>query len=973
MVLLTTQNNIENFCSVGDVLQARNLDTSGYMNILLKGMKDNVLKPPKDFEEVWNAEGTGANSAAMIFRMIPYPGYTCLGNAILGVNEDLQCEVMSADRVQCNNHDTTAQQCRGAGCCYDNTVSGHACFRPRSYSSTTNRKPKASDYCCVKTDYVVKGRYTFAWDSIATGGKQKAAMWNVDRAFGDARGLLTGNFISRNYGTNAETVQRDSNGNFQTPNIELPVLLNTEDAKIQAYKQDKTIAQTGIINLYEVNDMDEIWRDTQSGASMPLSFWKPKTRPGFYIVSHTGHRSYGNPGVGVILKSSDKEETNTFRNPLSYNKLWEAQFGVNPKVTVWSLNCPAGYVALGTAVTTGGELPEFGSIYCIHHKYTVQGTQNDWATIWTHVAKQSGFPYAFRKAKCYVTIRGSGRRSLSAITFQSTVHVENLPSSPYFLDGSKIFTISEKPISKMTMKNIKFDLNSVTKTAKPVELSPTFLINYSHIPQTTTRTITYTDEKSSSFSFGVEMSIGISFEAEVSIPLIGSTGVSFSASASVSYSTGEEKTETQVDSIEASIEVPDISKIRAAVVANRYTTKMSYTAELTKIYYDGEESTELIQGVYDGVNINEVQVQYGSIIALGTEEIEGQVDEVTTKDEAEDSDAEDTELPAADIVYKIVDASEFIWQCDKCQTVISFWRPVILQPGFCSLGDIANVASMSAPMIHVLVKAVKKGALVNPQSLTKVWDDEGADNAKALSVWYMEPPLGYTCLGSAISGLKGYTPPDPKRYCCVKNEYLVDAKFRFGWRNTGSRADDFLDVYHIERADGDSFGIHAGTFYAGTKLVRVNSYNSKIPDLAPKLLKHDDVKVRIEGDQKKINNNDAKISVYEVTEMNQIWNTAGHGSSNSLSVWRPPINVGFYHVADIATDKSDQKPGIGYLIKSSDPDAFRLPDSYQLVWSTKYTPIKNHVSMWTLNCPPGYVALGSIAMPGLFEPPTACQ
>ena len=46
-----------------------------------------ALMPPKDFTEIWNDQGSGADHDVRVMRMNPPSGYTCLGHvAVVGYN-----------------------------------------------------------------------------------------------------------------------------------------------------------------------------------------------------------------------------------------------------------------------------------------------------------------------------------------------------------------------------------------------------------------------------------------------------------------------------------------------------------------------------------------------------------------------------------------------------------------------------------------------------------------------------------------------------------------------------------------------------------------------------------------------------------------------------------------------------------------------------------------------------------------------
>ena len=66
------------------------------------------------------------------------------------------------------------------------------------------------------------------------------------------------------------------------------------------------------------------------------------------------------------------------------------------------------------------------------------------------------------------------------------------------------------------------------------------------------------------------------------------------------------------------MEIPDSHKMEVAIVANKYTTNVPYSATLEKRFYDGSSSKQKISGVFKGVNIDEVKVDYGVIEPLAS-------------------------------------------------------------------------------------------------------------------------------------------------------------------------------------------------------------------------------------------------------------------------------------------------------------------------------------------------------------------
>ena len=60
-----------------------------------------------------------------------------------------------------------------------------------------NTKPDASQYCCVKDEYLVKGKLIDAWNDRGSGAKYDVQIWEVVNRNG-GHGTQGGNFISTN-------------------------------------------------------------------------------------------------------------------------------------------------------------------------------------------------------------------------------------------------------------------------------------------------------------------------------------------------------------------------------------------------------------------------------------------------------------------------------------------------------------------------------------------------------------------------------------------------------------------------------------------------------------------------------------------------------------------------------------------------------------------------------------------------------
>ena len=134
---------------------------------------------------------------------------------------------------------------------------------------------------------------------------------------------------------------------------------------------------------------------------------------------------------------------------------------------------------------------------------------------------------------------------------------------------------------------------------------------------------------------------------------------------------------------------------------------------------------------------------------------------------------------------------------------------------YCSLGDAAT-GSHNYPTAKAVLFSQKKskpGALVNPTSFSLVWKDSGSGADKDVAIYRMVAPSDYTCLGGVAMN-SWSTLPDPLNYCCVKNEYLVQADTKETWNDKGSGADADVSLWTVIRAGGDAYGLEAGNFIA---------------------------------------------------------------------------------------------------------------------------------------------------------------
>jgi hypothetical protein len=293
---------------------------------------------------------------------------------------------------------------------------------------------------------------------------------------------------------------------------------------------------------------------------------------------------------------------------VSYSKIWnDAGSGADRDVQLWKVNCPGGYVSLGN-VATSGSYPKLGNVYCVKYSYTTYGSSNNWGYVWRDHGSGANADVSIYEARATSSIQQSVRG------FGAVASYHYFPSSPYFLSKNFHTYWAEKPIEKIFMYNVKYDLNAEKQQTSPVKMSPTIVENFSDQRQKVTRTISYSVAESSSFTFSQAIQLGISVEITAGSPLIGaSQKTTISASTTSTFTSGDTTTKTHTDSVNAWIELPAKSKITAVIIGTEYKADIPYTATIKKVYYDGSQAYATISGVYKGVAISETKVTYSEV------------------------------------------------------------------------------------------------------------------------------------------------------------------------------------------------------------------------------------------------------------------------------------------------------------------------------------------------------------------------
>jgi VPS62-like protein len=132
----------------------------------------------------------------------------------------------------------------------------------------------------------------------------------------------------------------------------------------------------------------------------------------------------------------------------------------------------------------------------------------------------------------------------------------------------------------------------------------------------------------------------------------------------------------------------------------------------------------------------------------------------------------------------IADTFDNIWNSDRGDTAITFFRSNGKGGAYLPLGDIALIGSSlgipTAPGANFLFAPNDDPTVLkNPVGFTWILDDHGSGNSRDIDYFTMNPPAGYTALGIAFNS--SGDGPNPKNYWCVRNDLVRSAAAAEVW------------------------------------------------------------------------------------------------------------------------------------------------------------------------------------------------
>ena len=104
-----------------------------------------------------------------------------------------------------------------------------------------------------------------------------------------------------------------------------------------------------------------------------------------------------------------------------------------------------------------------------------------------------------------------------------------------------------------------------------------------------------------------------------------------------------------------------------------------------------------------------------------------------------------------------------------------------------------------------------------------------------------------------------------------------------------------------------------------------------------------------------------KLVYKYVNSYEWIWDDRNSGANRDVSIWRPIENTGFFAVADVAVLNYDRPAFYSFMVRDESGKTIR-PNGFTLIWKDSGSGASADVAIYSITCPSGYSALGSVAV-----------
>ncbi|XP_053180852.1 natterin-4-like [Scomber japonicus] len=180
-------------------------------------------------------------------------------------------------------------------------------------------------------------------------------------------------------------------------------------------------------------------------------------------------------------------------------------------------------------------------------------------------------------------------------------------STVYKYRDYQVLSINKNVVSQR-IYDVKYNTNnSKIFNCPPETVQETSINNYECHPVVKTDTHPKTIEVEHRWDIGFSIEVGVETTIKAGIPLVFSTGVTFSTEKTFKFSWQNTVVTSSTETISVQLTAPPNNSCRSRMVEYKYKISIPFTAFLTRTYANGETRTMLITGTYDSVQVKDVQ------------------------------------------------------------------------------------------------------------------------------------------------------------------------------------------------------------------------------------------------------------------------------------------------------------------------------------------------------------------------------
>ncbi|XP_062272790.1 natterin-4-like [Scomber scombrus] len=167
---------------------------------------------------------------------------------------------------------------------------------------------------------------------------------------------------------------------------------------------------------------------------------------------------------------------------------------------------------------------------------------------------------------------------------------------------------TNKNVFNQRIYDVKYNTdNSEILNYPPEIVRETSINNYECRPVVKTGTLSKTIEVEHRWDIGFSIEVGVKTTIKAGIPHVSSTGITFGPEKTFKFSRQNTVVTSSTETISVQLTAPPNTSCRASMVQYMYKISIPFTAYLTCTYANGETRTMLITGIYDSVQVKEVQ------------------------------------------------------------------------------------------------------------------------------------------------------------------------------------------------------------------------------------------------------------------------------------------------------------------------------------------------------------------------------